>query len=373
MQFNQIKFQSFKSRTYLGSPSIIRLLDGDLLVTHDYFGRGCPRNHEDEEHLTSVYRSGDNGKSWSNITHISNAYWSSLFVHHHSVYLIGVSQQYGTIVIRRSDDGGYTWTHPKDEKTGLLFKGGPYRNAPNYHCAPVPILMVDGRVYRAFEDCDPCTWGSGFQSLVVSADLESDMLVADSWTISNKVPFDPRWVPSDWGELERPGWLEGNVIENPEGEIWNILRFNSIPLCDRAAIIKVHDQGKNLSFDPQTGFIDFPGGMTKFSIRRDSVTGMYLSLVNNNTDANRAKQRNILSLSVSEDLVNWKVKHQLLADDSDLSWQDSLLLTGFQYVDWQFDGNDLIYVVRTAYDAAHNFHDSNRIIFDRLKDFRLYL
>ena len=123
MQFNEVKFQSFKSRTYLGSPSIIRLLDGDLLVTHDYFGRGCPRNHEDEEHLTSVYRSGDNGKSWSNITHISNSYWSSLFVHHHSVYLIGVSQQYGTIVIRRSDDGGYTWTHTKDEKTGLLFKG----------------------------------------------------------------------------------------------------------------------------------------------------------------------------------------------------------------------------------------------------------
>ena len=59
MQFNQIKFQSFKSRTYLGSPSIIRLLDGDLLVTHDYFGQGCPRNHESEEHLTSVYRSDD--------------------------------------------------------------------------------------------------------------------------------------------------------------------------------------------------------------------------------------------------------------------------------------------------------------------------
>ena len=43
---------------------------------------------------------------------------------------------------------------------------------------------------------------------------------------------------------------------------------------------------------------------------------------------------------------------------------------GFQYVDWQFDGDDLIYLVRTAYDGAHNYHDSNRITFHRLADFR---
>ena len=74
MQFNLIKFQSFKSRTYLGSPSIIRLLDGDLLVPHDYFGKGCPRNHENAEHLTSVYRSGDNGKCL-----VEFAFYSSWF------------------------------------------------------------------------------------------------------------------------------------------------------------------------------------------------------------------------------------------------------------------------------------------------------
>ena len=43
------------------------------------------------------------------------------------------------------------------------------------------------------------------------------------------------------------------------------------------------------------------------------------------------------------------------------------MLTGFQYVDWQFDGDDLIYVVRTAYRGARNFHDSNQIMFRRLQ------
>jgi hypothetical protein len=38
-------------------------------------------------------------------------------------------------------------------------------------------------------------------------------------------------------------------------------------------------------------------------------------------------------------------------------------------VDWQFDGADIIYLVRTAYRGAHNHHDSNRITFHRLADY----
>jgi len=39
-------------------------------------------------------------------------------------------------------------------------------------------------------------------------------------------------------------------------------------------------------------------------------------------------------------------------------------------VDWEFAGEDLIYVGRTAYDGAHNSHDSNRITFAKLRGFR---
>jgi hypothetical protein len=47
-------------------------------------------------------------------------------------------------------------------------------------------------------------------------------------------------------------------------------------------------------------------------------------------------------------------------------------LTGFQYVDWQFDGDDIIYLVRTAYRGAIRYHDSNWIIYRVLKDFRTF-
>ena len=146
------------------------------------------------------------------MTHIAGAFWSSLFVHRGAVYLLGASQQYGSIVIRRSEDGGNTWTHPADESSGLLFRGGPYREGPNYHCAPVPVLEAGGRLYRAFEDCDPCQWPAGFQALVISADAGADLLRAASWRMSNKLPYDPAWNPPAWGPLQAPGWLEGNMV-----------------------------------------------------------------------------------------------------------------------------------------------------------------
>ena len=50
--------------------------------------------------------------------------------------------------------------------------------------------------------------------------------------------------------------------------------------------------------------------------------------------------------------------------------EESAKKTGFQYPDWQFDGDDIIYLVRTAYKGAPNYHDANRITFGRIKDFR---
>jgi hypothetical protein len=368
MYWSEVKFQPERSRTFLGSPSILRLPDGALLATHDHFGPGCPRNHEAEESLTSVYRSEDDGVTWQNITHIMNCYWSTLFWHEGSVYILGTSQQYGSIYIRRSDDGGFTWTHPADERSGLLFRGGMYHDPPNYHCAPVPVVLHNGRLWKAFEDLNPAEWGRGFQACVISAPVDADLLDAANWTMSNKIPFDPAWIPAGWGELANPGWLEGNVVVTPDGELWDILRVNSNPLINRAAIVKISPDGRQLSFDP-ADFIDFPGGITKFTIRRDPVSGLYLSLVNDHADPNWPRQRNILALAASENLRDWRLVNTLMKDESGLSYEDSIRLTGFQYVDWQFDGNDIIYLVRTAYRGAVRYHDSNRIIYRVLKDY----
>lgn len=370
MHLAEVKYQPERGRVYLGSPSLVRLPDGALLASHDYFGPGCPRNHEAEESLTSIYRSEDDGATWTCLTHVMNAYWSTLFTLGGSVYLLGVSQQYGSVVIHRSDDGGYAWSHPADARSGLLLRGGPYRQPPNYHCASVPVLRHADRVWRAFEDCTPNDWGTGFKALVLSAPEDADLLDAASWQVSNSLAFDPAWLPAAWGALPRPGWLEGNVVAAPDGALWNILRFNSEPRANIAARLRLSDDGARLEF---ADFIAFPGGMTKFTIRRCPRSGLYLALVNPVTVPTAPWQRNILALSVSADLVHWRVVRELLRDESGLEQADSIRLTGFQYTDWQFDGDDIIYLTRAAYRGAHTFHDANRMLYGVLRGYAQYL
>lgn len=69
----------------------------------------------------------------------------------------------------------------------------------------------------------------------------------------------------------------------------------------------------------------------------------------------------------SKDLRSWEVRCVLLSHpDAEKH--------GFQYVDWQFEGDDLIAVCRTAWDdeegGAHNNHDANFLTFHRWKNFR---
>ena len=369
---SQVIVSQNPQRLFYGSPSIVRLTDGSLLASYDPFGPDAPKDLFGMWYQSGLARSDNNGRSWNLFGDVKGTFWSTLFTQDNDVYLLGCSAKYGHITIRRSSDGGRNWTNPDTDNPVHLFAGGSDKVAPNYHCAPMPMLISNGRIYRAFEDNDPLHWPRGFKSLVISANVNSNLMDTKSWTMSNKLAFDPAWAPEQW-KCKAPGWLEGNMVEAPNGEIWNILRFHSDPVVDKAAIVKVSRDGTTVTFDPETGFIDFPGGASKFTIRRDPVTKKYISLVNNNTDPQRFRQRNVLSLSVSDDLIHWNVVKTLLEDDQDLTWERSVALTGFQYVDWQFDGDDIIYLVRTAYDGGHNYHDSNRITFHRLDNFRTYL
>lgn len=362
---------------YLGSPSVVRAPDGALVVSHDFFGPGSPRDKYGRASSGAVYRSEDEGKSWTRCAGLDRMFWCGLFVHRGALYLFGTSAEYGDIVIRRSTDGGRTWTSPDDDRTGLLFPGGPGQEPPNYHCAPVPVLMHRGRLWRAFEDCDPCVWGPGFRSFVLSAPEDADLLRSDSWLMTCKVAYDQESDPPEFahdagGGPVPPGagWLEGNVVADRDGQLWNILRCHSYPAANRAVMLRVAPDGRGLSLDPATGFIEFPGGMSKFTIRYDPVSDRYWTISNHVTIPENPFQRNVLGLHSSADLRRWRLERTLLADPEDfprLEWRSK---TGFQYVDWQFEGEDIFLVSRTAYRGAHNFHDANYVTFHWLRGFR---
>jgi hypothetical protein len=126
-----------------------------------------------------------------------------------------------------------------------------------------------------------------------------------------------------------------------------------------------------ISFNPKKDIIDFPGGAKKFTIRYDKVTKRYYSLVNKilrfDQSITAAQHRNTLALISSADFKIWRTD-SIILDYNDVK------KTAFQYIDWQFEGKDIIFVSRTAFDdgvgGAHNYHDANYFTFHRIENFR---
>lgn len=343
---------------YIGSPGIAVLPNGDYVASHDHFG---PKTKEHECALTAVFRSADRGKTWKKVSEVQGAFWNNLFVHRGALYLLGPHKHHGNILIRRSTDGGETWTTPTSSTTGVLRDNG------EYHCAPMPIIEHAGRLWRAFEWRNPpVAWGINYRATMLSAPVDADLLNAASWTLAEPLPSDRAWNGGDMG-----AWLEGNAVVTPAGEVVDILRVQTKSPDEKAAIVRVSADGKTMSFDPATGFMNFPGGAKKFTIRFDPQSKLYWSLASIVHERHRATNpggiRNTLALTCSPDLTNWTVRCIVL-------YHPEVRKHGFQYVDWLFDGDDIIAACRTAYDdglgGAHNNHDANFLTFHRIANFR---
>jgi len=348
------------SGIYIGSAGIVILPDGTYLAKHDEFG---PRSTERSSAVTRVYRSTDRGRSWEHLAKVDGLFWANIFHHKDAVTMMGTDWHHGLIVIRRSEDGGRTWTEPNGAASGRLTDSG------SYHTAPVPVVRHNGRLWRAFEDAGGGPhWGARYRAMMMSAPLDADLLKAESWTFSNALPRDPGWLGGQF-----LGWLEGNAVVAPDGQVVNILRVNvggGSRIAGKAALVRVSDDGRTATFDPETGFIDLPGAAKKFTIRYDPKSEAYWSLTNpvmGHTDRNANVVRNTLALIRSENLIDWEIRCILL-HHPDVGHH------GFQYPDWVFDGDDLAAAIRTAYDdgvgGAHNAHDANYLTFHRFENFR---
>lgn len=336
-----IDHHSPATRQYIGSPSIAILKNGDYVASHDFFGPGSTQS---TSAVTRVFRSRDRGMSWMKTAEFSDQFWSNLFVHRGKLYLMGTTSEYGHIVIRRSGDGGTTWSAPSMLSSDI-----------GYHTAPVPVVEHKGRIWRAMEFHPDGKWGR-FESFVMSAPSRADPMDAKSWTLTPRVSF-----PKDKATAGKD-WLEGNIVKAPGGKLVNILRVDNV---EKAALVWLRD-GK-LEFET---LVDFPGGAKKFSIRWDKKTHRYWTLSNPAPpDApNPASMRNTLALMSSKDLRQWTVERIVLSHPDPIKH-------AFQYVDWQFEGNDLVVASRTAFDdeegGAPRGHDANYLTFHRVKDFRV--
>jgi hypothetical protein len=354
-----VDYSPASSGLYIGSPSIVILPKGEYLASHDFFG---PSSAEFEAPKSVVFKSLDRGETWKKIATLKALFWAGLFVQGDAIYIMGTDRHHGRVVIRRSNDNGNTWTEATDPTHGLLTARA------DYHTAPTPVVEHNGRIWRAFEDASGGTqWGVRYMPMMLSAPVNSDLLNATNWTFSDIVQRDTNWLHGKF-----TAWLEGNAVIDPQNKIVNVLRVEVPSLPEKAAIICVSEDGKAASFDGDRDIVDFPGGAKKFTIRFDPESRAYWSLTSATPkefqDLGKPNPiRNTFVLMKSANLRDWEIR-KILFSHPDAKKH------GFQYADWQFDGADIIAVVRTAFDdeegGAHNFHDANFMTFHRVSQFR---
>ncbi len=365
-------------RAYIGTPAIVILPDGTYVAAHDFFGKNAELTD-----TTQIFRSRDRGASWAKVATLRGQAWFSLFVHRGALYLHGTASRYGDLTIRRSTDGGRTWTEPRDEKSGRLIRG-------RFHRAPVPVVVHAGRIWRAVEErINDLPWPLHFASLVVSAPEDADLLDAASWRRTNGTVFEPAWFNG-----RRPGWLEGNIVVAPDGRLVNLLRVHTeprpedafaptggaagLPRYEVGARCEVTADGRTQTFDPARGLFHLPGSQSKFTVRFDPTTRRYWALIQKITAPHEGRewaaspihQRNVLVLTSSADLRIWREEGTVLR------WRQGEVLAGsdrvaWQYLDWQFDGEDLVAVSRTAW-GGQSYHNANYLTFHRVPGFRTF-
>lgn len=351
-----------ETRIYLGSPGICILPNGDYLISHDESGPGTVGY----PNVTRVFKSSDKGQTWTRISSLTDGQtWSNIFEHQGALYIMGTKGPLINVQIRKSIDNGVTWTAADDVNSGLLLT---WRG----HTSSVPMVIYNGRIWRGMEikNSNLDGWPKQYNAMMMSAPVGADLMKSSSWTRSNQLEYNNTYLNGDFG-----GWLEGNAVLDKNGGVKLVMRVEVPGSTDEvAAIINVSNDGKTISFDPNTGFAKMPGGAKKFTIRYDEASGKYLTLSNYVDPSLRYMTpgfvRNNLALCSSFDLINWEV-------DKIILHHDDVKYHGFQYVDWLIEGNDIIFASRTAYDddfgGADTYHNSNYITFHRIENYKSIL
>ena len=338
------------SGQYLCSPSLLRHPDGYLLTSMDVYAGKAPQN------LTLIFRSDDNGETWHYVSELMPCFWGKMFIHRGELYMLSCSTEYGDLLIGKSTDGGVTFSAPV-----TLLRGSNGKNGnTGVHKNPQNILCHNGRLYNTME------WGAWANkefchaAMVMSCDIHDDLLIPENWSFSEPVRFS-QFAPEVADLPDCTMTIEGTLTLDPQGKLLNVMRFGKY--------------GKALAYEVNTAdpeapltysrLIDFEANYSKFMMKYDAVSERYYSVATRVYDPEKVRARHLLSLMSSKDLDHWDV----VCDLHDYRDHD-MAKVGFQYVDFEIEGDDIIYLCRTALNDAHSYHDSNYSTFHRIRNFR---
>ena len=324
---------SFSGR-YLCSPSILKLPQGALLASMDVYGPAMPQN------LTLLFRSEDGGAHWSYVTDLFPCFWGKLFWHGDRLYMLGISNEYGDILIGCSLDEGTSWSRPE-----VILRGSAATEEFGNHRAPMTVIKSHNRLWTGTEYG---TWRKRkFYDSLLSIDEDADLMDCGNWTLTDFVDVDQTWPGA---QKQYAGAIEGNAVETPEGDVADILRYGE----NQALMLKADPKNpeKPMEF---VKFLDFPLGHTKFELQRHA-NGYYYAM------GNPFPGRTTLALYVSKDLEHWEKAEDIISHP-----ECDITAVGFQYPAFVFDKDEILLLSRTAWNCPHSYHDSNYITFHKIE------
>ena len=397
---NSILFESPSPEdVYCYSPGLVRLKSGRLIATFDLGGAGVAdlpgekSTHGDFNlcNQGKVYVSDDSGETWSHKVDLPMLH-ARPFIAGDSLYVIGHN---GILSIAKSNDDGETWS-----EISVL------DNSEIWHQAPCAVDYRHGKIYLTMEaQVKGATW-PGVAPVLMSADVDSDLLKRENWTFSNKLiftdyvrgptfigtPFYPVRDINNEMSCGDPCWLESHVVRiyNPEHNFYDPedktvylwmrahTGMTNIGAIARGEEAEDGSLSLNIARSPVGTpmiFIPLPGGQMKFHIVYDKITGLYWLLSTQSTDSMTRphllpddrygmpdNERQRLQLHFSKNLFDWCFAG-IVADGGSAKQSR-------HYASMVIDGNDLCILSRSGDHRAKSAHNGNLITFHKVLNFR---
>ncbi len=329
------------------SPSIITVRENGSNVLYSANER-CRTQHGAElSTVTVIRKSTDGGKTWADVCSVRGVSWGVLLEVNGDIWLVGTRLGNGVVIGKLQGNTLNT--------TALW----------SIESAVFEPLVSDGIVYLALD--------FGIASAPVTADLTN----VSNWTLTQD-PGDvatPAWYCQVSGKTLSGGGtadlMEGNIVKGKDGKIYVVYRIESQPNGDYAVMLQLSEDRTSLSLLPNdASLVALPTTVSRFVIKYDSQSDSYICISNLWTVDEFCRARNVLGLSVSKDLQSWRVVDTVLVDRAMMNPECSGWAHAFQYPDWDFDGDDIVLVIREATGFTNTFHDGKYFTFYRISNFR---
>lgn len=318
----------------LRRPALVVLPDGSYVAKYEHEG------HYSNQIGTRICVSRDRGATWERVATLDVPRLASLLAIGERLYLLGVDGSgrtpRGHVVIRRSDDGGRTWTAAVDEATGRI------RGESELESASVPSVIAAGRIWRPFARSF-YRGATRAHALLASAPVDADLLRADSWRWSEELPL---------AEPEAPRVAGSYLIDDGAGPPRLVLRSFGF---DCVGVALPSADGWKLALDERDPSITVPRNARGWEPRRDPLTQRWFALVNPKPveESKSAFDGGRVELMSSSDAVTWDVRSTLLDGGA-----------GYNERSWVYAGADLDVV------ACISKKDGQRVVFLRVLNFR---